>query len=377
MTTIYTQARALVPMPALAGFHRSPPIAITPIIAELLRRHAPVAVGVSGGKDSQAAAIATFEHLDRIGHAGPRLLIHADLGVVEWKDSLPVCERLASMLNTELVVVRRKQGGLLERWEGRWRSNVARYEDLSTVTLVPCWSTPSMRFCTSELKATKIHAELLRGFRGMPIISVVGVRRQESRRRARAPVADQNPRNGIWTWRPILEWSEDEVFDSIDARGVEPHPAYRQFGMTRVSCRFCIMSSLADLHAATCQPETHDLYRQMVDLESRSTFAFQGARWLGDIAPHLLSRDARDALAAAKELARRRVEAERRITRPMLYVKGWPTRMLSDDEADLLAEARGTVSNLLGLNARYLDREAIHGRYAMLLEGRTGRARAA
>ncbi|MBU7589976.1 MAG: phosphoadenosine phosphosulfate reductase family protein [Sphingopyxis terrae] len=297
--------------------------------------------------------------------------------MVEWKDSLPVCERLAETLDAELMVVRRKQGGLLDRWEGRWRSNVARYEDLSTVTLVPCWSTPSMRFCTSELKTTKIHAELLRGFRGMPIISVVGVRRQESRRRARAPVADQNPRNGIWTWRPILEWSEDEVFDSIDAWGVEPHPAYRQFGMARVSCRFCIMSSLADLHAATCQPETHDLYRQMVDLESRSTFAFKGARWLGDIAPHLLSLDARDALAAAKELARRRVEAERRITPPMLYVKGWPTRILSDDEADLLAEARGTVSNLLGLNARYLDRDAIHGRYAMLLEGRTGRARAA
>lgn len=51
--------------------------------------------------------------------------------------------------------------------------------------------------------------------------------------------------------------------------------------------------------------------------------------------------------------------------------------MLSDDEADLLAEARGTVSNLLGLNARYLDRDAIHGRYAALLEARTGRARAA
>lgn len=166
MTTIYPQARAAVPIPALSGFRRSPPVAITPIIADLLRRHAPVAIGISGGKDSQAAAIATFEHLDRIGHAGPRLLIHADRGVVEWKDSLPVCERLAETLDTELVVVCRKQGGLLERWEGRWRSNVARYEDLGTVTLVPCWSTPSMRFCTSELKTTKIHAELLRGFKG-------------------------------------------------------------------------------------------------------------------------------------------------------------------------------------------------------------------
>ncbi len=42
-----------------------------------------MAVGVSGGKDSQAAAMATFAHLDDIGHVGPRILIHADLGFVE------------------------------------------------------------------------------------------------------------------------------------------------------------------------------------------------------------------------------------------------------------------------------------------------------
>ena len=83
MTTIYLQTRTSVPAPALVRFHRPPAIAITPNIADMLSQHVPVAIGVSGGKDSQAAAMATFEHLDRIGHAGPRLLIHADLGVVD------------------------------------------------------------------------------------------------------------------------------------------------------------------------------------------------------------------------------------------------------------------------------------------------------
>jgi len=297
--------------PALA------PIAVTPVLDDLLRQHAAVAIGVSGGKDSLVAAIATFDYLDRIGHAGPRLLIHADLGIVEWADSLPVCERLAEHLGVELAVVRREQGGLMERWESRWRANVARYEDLSTVTLVSCWSTPAMRFCTSELKTSKIHAALKRGFQGLPIISVTGVRREESHRRARAEIAERNASNGIWTWRPVLNWTDVEVFEALDARGVLLHPAYRQFGLSRVSCRFCIMSSLADLKAASCQPETHDLYRRMVDLECRSTFAFQGARWLGDVAPHLLDADIRDALMLAKEAARRRVAMERRITRPM------------------------------------------------------------
>ena len=84
-----------------------PSISILPPIANLLEQGAAVAIGVSGGKDSQAAAMATFEYLDRIGHSGPRLLIHADLGSVEWSASLPTCEQLSDRLGAELVVVRR------------------------------------------------------------------------------------------------------------------------------------------------------------------------------------------------------------------------------------------------------------------------------
>ena len=94
----------------------------------------------------------------------------------------------------------------------------------------------------------------------------------------------------------------------------------------------------------------------MVGLECRSTFAFQSSRWLGDIAPHLLQPRIRDLLAMAKE------KAERRLTRSMLYVKGWPTRMLFDGEADLLAEVRSKVSAMLGFRARYRDRASIHAR---------------
>jgi hypothetical protein len=63
-------------------------IASTPEIDARISSGAPVAISVSGGKDSQACALATFNHLDLVGHAGPRLLVHADLGMVEWNDSL-------------------------------------------------------------------------------------------------------------------------------------------------------------------------------------------------------------------------------------------------------------------------------------------------
>ena len=97
---------------------------------------------------------------------------------------------------------------------------------------------------------------------------------------------------------------------------------------------------------------------------------------MGDIAPHLLQPRIRDLLNMAKEKADRRREAERRLTKPMLYVKGWPVRMLSDGEADLLAEVRSEVSAMLGFRARHVDRVSIHARYAELLDLQASRGRA-
>ena len=348
----------------------TPPLAVDDEILSLLTADSPVAFGVSGGKDSQAAVIAGFRYLDSIGHAGPRVLVHADLGSVEWKDSLPACEKLARNVGAELVVVSRKAGGLMERWEARWQSSLTRYRELSTVTLVLPWSTPGMRFCTSEQKTHVITAELKRRFKGRQIINVTGVRRAESAARARSTVTGWDADRRILTWRPIVEWSTEQVFEAIDNSGVAPHPAYREFGMGRVSCRFCIMSNWADMVAAAAQPEAHDIYRRMVGLEAGSTFAFQGSRWLGDVAPHLLNPNLAVRLAQGKVRAARRVAAERRITKPMLYVKGWPTRMLTDAEADVLASVRAEVADIVGFAPSFTDRSSIHSRYAHLMADR-------
>ena len=345
-------------------------------VETLVSMNAPVAIGVSGGKDSQAAALATFAYLDAVRHAGPRILIHADLGSVEWNESFRICQELSDHLESELVVVRRKAGGLMERWESRWLSSKTRYETLSTVTLVPCWSTPDMRFCTSEQKTHVIVAELKRRFKGQQIINVTGVRREESSRRSRMAVSDMEKTGRILNWRPILDLTVDQVFEMIDASGLRPHPAYRTFGMSRVSCRFCIMSNLADLTAAAQQSESHQLYRNMVQLEIDSGFAFQGSRWLGDIASHLLSSEMRDDLKLAKHKALLRREIESTITKPMLYVKGWPTRMLTDEEAEILAAARFNVSELYGFNSHHLTAASIHNRYAELLEAKAHKAAA-
>ncbi|MDR8970566.1 phosphoadenosine phosphosulfate reductase domain-containing protein [Burkholderia multivorans] len=344
----------------------------------MLQANAVAAVGVSGGKDSDACAIAVDHHLDAIGHTGPRVLIHADLGRVEWKDSLPSCQRLAERLGWELMVVERQAGDMLARWEGRWANNVSRYVDLECVKLILPWSTPSMRFCTSELKTAVIASALRRRFRGQDIVNVTGVRRQESAARSKMPVWSEDARltrkngRGV-TWNAIIDWPVEDVLYAIESAGLRLHEAYTVYGASRVSCAYCIMSAEADLLAATRCTDNHAVYVAMVELEAASSFAFQGNRWLADMAPSLLSQDLRDRVARAKNVAVLRQVAEARIPKSALYTKGWPSEVPSAELAGVIAGVRREVSDLLDLNARYLTAVEVRERYQALMSIRQER----
>lgn len=350
-------------------------VSITPEIEELLRSNAPVAVGVSGGKDSQAAAIAVASHLHSIGHTGPRILIHSDLGRVEWKASLPTCEQLAAHLGWELITVRRAAGDLMDRWLTRWANNVARYADLSCVKLILPWSTPSMRFCTSELKTAVLASALRKRWPSGPIVSVAGIRAEESTARAKEPVSKPYSKLmraasiGV-SWHPIIKWRLPQVLDVIHQAGVDLHPAYTFHGSSRVSCAFCIMSSLADLMAAAGAAENAALYREMVKLELDSTFAFQGARWLADVAPSILSDSERSRIPDAKRRAGLRVAAEACIPPELLYVKGWPTFVPDIKQAALIAAVRRDVASAVDLQIGFTDAESVRERYEELFHAR-------
>jgi 3'-phosphoadenosine 5'-phosphosulfate sulfotransferase (PAPS reductase)/FAD synthetase len=343
-------------------------------IDRLLAADAPVAIGVSGGKDSTALAFAAIAHLDAIGHRGPRVLIHSDLGRVEWRESLPLCERLAARLGLELLVVRREAGDMMDRWLTRWDNNLTRYRDLSCVKVILPWSTPSMRFCTSELKVAIICRALTKRFPGRTIVSASGIRRDESSARSKAPISHEQPKLTSKThrttgldWHPILHWTLGDVITSHEYLGFALHEAYTRYGMSRVSCAYCIMSNTADLKASTTCPDNADLYREMVDLEIASTFAFQGAKWLGDVAPHLLNEQQREALRLAKRRAEIREAIEARVPTHLLYTKGWPHVLPTQAEAVMLAEVRREVAGALGITVGYTTPEAILLRYEYLM----------
>ena len=232
-----------------------PPVAITPEVWALIAAGAVVAIGVSGGKDSQACAIAVNAYLDSVGHAGPRVLVHSDLGRVEWSDSSRICEELAAHLGLALMVVRRKAGGMMERWLARWENSVKRYQELDCVKLIPPWSTPANRFCTSELKVDVITSALKKRYPGQDIVNVAGIRREESKKRRAMPVSkplaklQQRGRAGV-VWNAIIEWNLADVLAAIAQAGLRLHEAYTTYRTSRVSCVFCIMGAQAEIGRA-------------------------------------------------------------------------------------------------------------------------------
>jgi hypothetical protein len=166
------------------------------------------------------------------------------------------------------------------------------------------------------------------------------VRRLESSARGKMPVSaplaplSTKGRTSV-TWNAIIEWTVDEVFTEIAAAGLALHEAYTVYGASRVSCAYCIMSSLDDLRAAASCADNHDVYREMVRLEAESTFAFQGQRWLADVAPDLLFPELAAAVARAKAAAVHRQVIESEIPAHLLFSSGWPTVRPTADEAEL------------------------------------------
>jgi 3'-phosphoadenosine 5'-phosphosulfate sulfotransferase (PAPS reductase)/FAD synthetase len=349
-------------------------VATDPQVNALLFQNAPVAIGVSGGKDSTIAAFETAEYLNSIGHEGERILIHSDLGRVEWQDSLRTCERLASKLEMELIVVRRQAGDMMDRWLTRWKNNVARYINLECVKLILPWSTASMRFCTSELKTAVICSYLVKRFPGQQILSVTGIRRDESPNRRKASICsvqkkltNKTHRTSGFDWHPILDFTLADVLSGHKRRRFALHEAYTTFGSSRVSCAFCILGSQSDFRASASCTENQDIYREMVELEAESTFSFQDKHWLGDTAPELLSQDLLTRLARAKDLARQRERLEAQIPKHLLYVKGWPVFVPTWDEATLIANVRRQVGKIMGLKVEYTDPYSVIDRHQELM----------
>jgi tRNA(Ile)-lysidine synthase TilS/MesJ len=114
--------------------------------------HTQLAISISGGKDSQAMLATLVSQASMESWKCRLFAIHADLGRVEWAESLPHCQFICKEAGIPLVVVRRAKGDLLSRWQERMKK--------LTGTGKPFWSSARNRYCTSELKRGPIDHQL-------------------------------------------------------------------------------------------------------------------------------------------------------------------------------------------------------------------------
>jgi 3'-phosphoadenosine 5'-phosphosulfate sulfotransferase (PAPS reductase)/FAD synthetase len=212
----------------------------------LVSKGALFVVNHSAGKDSQAM-LAVLRHMvpDR-----QLLVIHADLGEVEWEGNI---EHIQANSPGLPMIVCKSRRGLLQMVAER-----------------KMWPSPKNRQCTSDLKRGPIEREIRRYLADHPefgglIVNCMGIRAEESSSRAKATAFRFNERNSKagrqwYDWLPIFEMKLPEVWATIAQAGQKPHPVYAQ-GMTRLSCRFCIMASQHDLRtAASLSPALYATY---------------------------------------------------------------------------------------------------------------------
>ena len=351
-------------------------IALDPLVVSAVRAGANVIFNLSGGKDSGASALATTQWLDAIGHPRERrMAIHSDLGQIEWRSTLDIVRQVADAAGVPLLVVSRRAGGLIERWRQRFSSGKARYEALETYHLIGPFSSSALRFCTSELKAQVIGSEIARRFRGQTTISVLGLRRDESAARASISIAKQDyrfasagnrARTNMLTWNPIADWSAFDTFALHERLQLPLHEAYLRYGATRLGCSFCVLASLESLIASTRADDNIATLAELTMLEATSTFSFQPSRWLGDVAPDLLTGDIRQALLIGKVRALERRSLEMALPRDLRFTRGYPPRIPTLGEAARIATTRAAILAHHDLPNHFPTASAVIDRFAEL-----------
>lgn len=252
-----------------------------------------VLVSSSGGKDSQAMLDYVVELAERFGYARERIVVvHADLGRVEWKGTRGLAEAQARHYGLRFEVVSRiggtSPGG---RTADAPYAKGERFGDLlDHVERRKRWPGPGRaRYCTSDHKRGPIRALITRLHREhgerapFRLLSCMGLRAEESPNREKMAqlVAGAAPGKAsrecltktqhVDTWLPIHLWTEVQVWDRIRRSRVPHHPAY-DAGMPRLSCVFCVFAPRAALLiAGRHNPELLDEYVR-VEREINHTF---------------------------------------------------------------------------------------------------------
>ncbi|MEE1764462.1 phosphoadenosine phosphosulfate reductase family protein [Streptomyces sp. SP18BB07] len=264
--------------------HASVPLMPSTTVPDKLIREADwVVVSSSGGKDSQAMLWYVVRRAKALGMLDKVVVVHADLGRVEWEGTRELAELQALLAGVRrFEVVQASGADLLDRVEIRYgklkakaeKEAVERGEDPTTAKVPPAWPSSAARWCTPDAKRgpirtlyTRLTAELTHLGRPVRILECIGQRAAESSQRAKLAEVEinqgaSNGRRHVTTWRPIHAWSDRKVWREIARSRLPYHPAY-DWGNRRLSCVFCVLGCNSDLvNGARRVPELAAAYAE-------------------------------------------------------------------------------------------------------------------
>jgi len=248
-----------------------------------------ILVNISGGKDSQAALDETVRAADAAGVRDRIVTVFCDLGDEdEWPGTRELAAEHAEHYGLRHEVVRREittPGG--ERVQQSLSDHIEQRGK---------WPDAARRYCTSDLKRAPVHRLMTRlaaeqraagtTSRRVRILNVLGLRAQESAKRALMTPFSRDDRATNQTvrlvdqWLPIHSWTAGHVWARITQAGTRPHPVYAA-GMPRLSCRFCVLASRSALVlAARLDPDGAERRAQM---EERMGHTFRYGLSMRDI----------------------------------------------------------------------------------------------
>lgn len=281
-----------------------------------------VLVNSSAGKDSMAMLAHIVGLCDTAGVSRSRIVVvHADLGRVEWQGTRELAEEHAAQLGLRFEVVTRDED-LLDHVLTRNATLRARPGDDGRA---PAWPSSAARWCTSDHKTSQVaklvtrlvaEADPKQLGRRVRLLNCLGIRAAESVARAKKTPFGPDPLN--WTvppraakpgrparngrpgadpvdavegiphgrrmvdrWLPIFSWDEPQVWSEIVASGLRWHEAY-DLGMSRLSCVFCVLAPRAQLVLAA--KHNRDLALEYVAVEREVGHTFKADLSMLDVA---------------------------------------------------------------------------------------------
>jgi 3'-phosphoadenosine 5'-phosphosulfate sulfotransferase (PAPS reductase)/FAD synthetase len=237
------------------------------VIEKIRSTQYPVLVAFSGGKDS----IAMVLYLLELGIDKDRIHLHhhdVDGGAertFDWACTKSYVKRFADEIGLKLFFSYRKGGiqrAIYRNNEpkqdvyfqlspgGKYQIAPSNKKKLNTRLKFPAIAGDlRTRWCSPEVKIDVFRTVVSNHplYKKSKFFVLTGERRLESEKRKHYDEVERDVHlntksRKVLSWKPVIDWSEQMVWDIIERWKIQPHPAY-MLGWSRCSCMICIFNS--------------------------------------------------------------------------------------------------------------------------------------